>query len=193
MSLMRNPGSKILFDHWRDIKGERQAPARHEIDALALKPILPFIFILEALERDLVVARLAGTGLCAWYEQEFRGQNFLSLWQGDCRRTVRALIENMLTTPFAGFVDCEVAVGDRDSLDVEILLLPLTDKFGQLNCLIGSALPVSDFDRVSWKTPLRQTVRRVRTVDAEELDSAQKAIQSHHNVIELRPSADQAG
>jgi len=129
--------AKLLIDYWMQLRQEQDPPSRAQIDPNAIRTILPNVFMLERIDRDHVIFRLAGTEICALFGREFRAQNFLSFWYGACRAQARSLIEDVLAAPGPGVVaaHAETVAGDR--LDLEWVLLPITSPAGALTRVLG--------------------------------------------------------
>ena len=77
---MRSKTSQILFNYWNDVRQNRLAPKRFEIEPSRIAPILSETFILERLDWDSYRFRLAGTRICDEFGVEFRGTDFLDGW-----------------------------------------------------------------------------------------------------------------
>lgn len=85
---MKHKTSQILFDYWNKVRDGRPAPQRFEIEPARIGPILPETFILERVDAQTFRFRLAGTRLGEQFGQEFRGCNFLDLWNDSDRITL---------------------------------------------------------------------------------------------------------
>ncbi len=136
-NMMRNRGAQALFEYWHTTKGGASAPKRRDIEPRGMKSVLPWVFILERIDRDLTPFRLAGTGICAQNEQELAGTNFLSLWLGDCRRTMRSLMDNVALMPSPALIEFETKTRNMGRTSGEILLLPLRDDDGKVHQILG--------------------------------------------------------
>lgn len=78
---MRHQASKKIFTYWKNLRGERQAPERSEIEPSDIREYLGDTFILEVNKSLHTISfRLAGTRLCSAYGQELKGLGFLNLW-----------------------------------------------------------------------------------------------------------------
>ena len=78
---MKNASTRLVFEYWDGLRGERAAPERGEIEPGALRHALADTFVLEN-EPIGPVFRLAGTRLCALFGREQRGRAFAALWPG---------------------------------------------------------------------------------------------------------------
>ncbi|AMJ63568.1 PAS domain-containing protein [Bosea sp. PAMC 26642] len=122
---MKNTSTRLVYEYWNALRGERAAPERGEIEPGALRHALADTFVLEN-EQIGPVFRLAGTRLCALMGHELRGRPFAGLWQeveaqGDMRRLVQTVMDET-----AGAV-AGLSAETRDGAPVylELLLLPL--------------------------------------------------------------------
>ena len=85
---MRSKTGQILYAYWNEVRGDRLAPRRFEIEPSRIAPILSETFILERLDADTYRFRLAGTRIGEDFGFEFRGTNFLDGWMADDRITL---------------------------------------------------------------------------------------------------------
>ncbi len=123
---MRFESSKQLYSYWLNLKGERQAPSRCEIEPSDIRSLLGDTFILEVNhEAKYVIYRLAGTRLCSAYGREIKGMGYLVHWQEEDNLDVLRAITNVYTD----FVPCVFShLGHTEQkrfMDYETLLLPL--------------------------------------------------------------------
>ncbi len=122
---MKNMSTRLVFEYWDALRGERSAPERGEIEPGALRHALADTFVLEN-EPIGPVFRLAGTRLCALFGSELRGRSFTALWpdvesQVDMRRLVQTVMDE--TAGAVAGLSAETASGAPVYL--ELLLLPL--------------------------------------------------------------------
>ena len=159
---MRNRGTRALYEYWQSAKGSQEVPSRTNIEPRGLKEVLPWVFILEHVDRELSPFRLAGTGLCDQYGQELRGTNFLSLWLGDCRRTMRSLIDNVVLMPAGAFIEFEAQSRLHGRTSGEIVLLPLCDANGDVHQVLGGWFPAITQDITMDKPLVRHRITNIR-------------------------------
>ncbi len=122
---MKNPSTRLVFEYWDTLRGERSAPERGEIEPGALRHALADTFVLEN-EPIGPVFRLAGTRLCALFGSELRGRAFAALWsdvesQGEMRRLVRTVMDE--TAGAVAGLSAQTLNGA--TVHLELLLLPL--------------------------------------------------------------------
>lgn len=139
---MKNPSTRLVFDYWDTLRGERSAPERGEIEPGALRHALADTFVLEN-EPIGPVFRLAGTRLCALFGRELRGRAFTALWpdveaQGDMRRLVQTVMDET-----AGAVaGLSAQTQNGASVHLELLLLPLRYRGRTHARILGALSPV---------------------------------------------------
>src|SRR5262249_20620342 len=90
--VMKHTASRELYAYWQEKRGAGPAPARTDIQAGAIRAVLPDAFIL-ALDRGAGhPIRLAGTRMCALFGREIKGESFLDLWDLTNRPTMEDLL-----------------------------------------------------------------------------------------------------
>ncbi|MCU4180482.1 PAS domain-containing protein [Bosea sp. BH3] len=149
---MKNASTRLVFEYWDALRGERAAPERGEIEPGALRPALTDTFILEN-EPIGPVFRLAGTRLCALVGQELRGRAFSALWpdiesQGDMRRLVQTVMDESAGA-VAG-LSGESTTGTP--LYLELLLLPLRYRGRTHARVLGALSPAASPDWLGLDT-----------------------------------------
>lgn len=163
------------MDHWHAQKSGREIPLRMKMDPVALGPALRAIFLLDVLNVDHLSIRLACTRLCELYGRELKGANFLEFWRGDCRRTVRALVSNLISLPAGGILDSQVEFLRGRPANAHFLLLPVADAHGEATQLICAA-SASPRPHMSGDAPVvRQVLRSVRLIDPDLLDATSRS------------------
>jgi hypothetical protein len=138
---MKHPSTRAVFGYWDDLRGERSAPERGDIEPGALRHVLQDTFVLENGPVGPVF-RLAGTRICAMFGGELKGRPFVALWpdvqaQGDIRR-LTATVMDEAAGAVAGFT-AETARGHH--LTLELLLLPLRHRGRTHARMMGTLSP----------------------------------------------------
>jgi len=141
---MRNQASRAVFDYWINIKRDRPAPLRTEIDPTALRHLLPYLFI-AANDADGVPSfRLAGTRICDLFAREFRGAAFAEMWlTSDYRRPVE-IVHNVIHDEVPAHIEVD-AVNGKYRHPHEMLLLPMkSSEHERSDRVLGALLPQTD-------------------------------------------------
>lgn len=130
-----------LYDYWRDLCVDGQAPYRSSVDPLEVLPVLPFIWIYERKDDGRFLCRLAGENVRAVldrkvineYLEDFVGDEGISLLKGRYGK--------VLSMPAIGHVVGSVypAATGRYGQG-ERLILPLRDDEGRYRFVMGATI-----------------------------------------------------
>lgn len=139
---MKHRSSQTLFAHWDERRGPRLVPERSDIDPSAIASALGDTFIAAYNTQEQHPFRLAGTKLCALFGRELRNEAFLALWREDDRARISALTA-LVANNRSGFVAGAVGrTASAESVDLELLLLPLQHGGQGSIRLIGTFSPL---------------------------------------------------
>lgn len=186
---MKNPSTRLVFDYWDTLRGERSAPERGEIEPGALRHALADTFVLEN-EPIGPVFRLAGTRLCALFGRELRGRAFAALWpdveaQGDMRRLVQTVMDET-----AGAVAGLTAQTQNGaSVHLELLLLPLRYRGRTHARILGALSPALSPEWLGLDTldSMRMISLRMIWPDTRALRPAESPSQDKRPKLMLLP------
>ena len=144
---MQERTSQLLFAYWNELRGDRVAPKRFEVEPSRISSILPETFILETNETDVFRFRLAGTRICEDFGNEFRGTDFLDLWQGEDLVAIKGLLRSIRDDGATGVgrFDCETA--DKRTVSFEFTILPLMHTHNHMTRMLGSICAI---DHPAW-------------------------------------------
>jgi hypothetical protein len=135
---LRLATTQRLFAHWDQLRGERAAPTRGDIDPAHLRNYLADVFMLDAQPWQEGRVRLAGTRICELFGRELKGQRFPELWFESERAEVCRLL-GAVTGGMHGLVASltgETSQGRE--IDLEVLLLPVRPNASSQCGAIGS-------------------------------------------------------
>jgi hypothetical protein len=139
---MKHAASRELYAYWQELRGRRPAPERAEIEPGAIRQILSEAFILALDGRAGYPFRLAGTRVCALFGRELKGDSFVGLWAEEHRRTMVDLL-GVLKDEWVGTVAGVTAYNSNgETLELELLLLPLSATRPSLARTIGVLAPL---------------------------------------------------
>jgi hypothetical protein len=161
-SEMRHAQSNALLNYWKARRYRGAAPQRADIEPQDISDLLENIFMLRRVDATHHVFRLAGTGLCALYQREFRDQNFLSLWRGHDARHVQTLLESVLGGVSPGSLIAKASSLDMNHVSVEISFLPLRGPDGLVDRTLGLFQPLDPIDKFGRRPIVRTSVREIR-------------------------------
>jgi len=144
---MRHAASQELYAYWQGRRGNRPAPERAEIEPGPIRQVLSDVFIL-ALDRSAAHPfRLAGTRVCALFGRELKGEPFLELWDGTSRPIVADLLAIADDEQVGTIAGITGHAANGDSVELELLLLPLAATRPNLARTIGVLVP---FKTPAW-------------------------------------------
>lgn len=139
---MKHAASQDLYAYWQERRGRRPAPERGEIEPGAIRHVLSDAFILALDGGAGYPFRLAGTRVCALFGRELKGESFIGLWAAASQTTVVDLL-GILEHERVGTVGGVTAQSTHgDTLDLELLLLPLAASRPNLARTIGILAPL---------------------------------------------------
>jgi hypothetical protein len=122
---MKQIVTRKLFSYWNDLRRERAAPERIDIDPAAIRGLLGDTFLLEIDAPRAFPVRLAGSRIDALFVRDLKGTSFFDLWAPEEHASLRALIESVLDDPTPAVAGVATAPPGREPLELELLLLPL--------------------------------------------------------------------
>jgi len=135
---MKNRASKHLYAYWNEVRGDRLAPRRFEIEPARLASVLPDAFILER-DGDLDIRfRLAGTRVIEQFGREFRGASFFR----GCSLADRSIVTRLFTGMISGgggvLLDVTSTSVSGRKVTHECLILPLVHMHDAVDRFVGT-------------------------------------------------------
>jgi hypothetical protein len=122
---MKHPSTRTVYDYWNEKRGNRPAPARADIDPAAIRHALGDTFMLAADFVDQLRFRLAGTRVCALFCREVKGEEFATLWTETSKKQISDLLAVVKDEEIGAVAGVTGYAADGDTVDLEILILPL--------------------------------------------------------------------
>ncbi len=138
---MKQASSRELFGYWTAKRGTRHAPERGDIEPSAIRRALGDVFILEFDRHQSHPFRLAGTRVCALFGRELKNQPFLSLWDAPSRLAMANLLDTVADEKNGVVASGSGRTPEGWAQDVELLLLPLTQRGDTHARMIGALTP----------------------------------------------------
>lgn len=138
---MKHSSTQSLYAYWNERRGPRRAPERGEIEPGAIRAALGDSFILGW--DPAATFRLAGTRVCSLFGRELKGEAFEPLWDlkdGAAIADLLAIVANEIAGIVAGVTG---TTQDGQSVDLELLLLPLRHRGASHVRQIGVLAPLS--------------------------------------------------
>lgn len=141
---MRHKTTESVFHYFNELRADRSAPMRNEIDPAALKTVLPDLFILEKSRDGTVRFRLAGTRVCLILGRELRDRAFTDIWDEDVRHRMRLAADTVLANRTALEVAVTAHDGEGNAIALEMLMLPLFSNVEHCDRVFGSLVAIDN-------------------------------------------------
>jgi hypothetical protein len=144
---MQQATTKKLYAYWNAIRNGRIAPKRFEVDPSKISELLRETFIVECSGASACRFRLAGTEVCQYFGRELRGEDLLSLWSPEDRRTISLTLETIIGKGAVGHgTFFGITESNRDA-PFEFALMPLAHTGLSLSHILGT---ITAIDRPFW-------------------------------------------
>lgn len=166
---MRHSNSKKLFTYWNNLRGDRSAPDRREIEPSDIRSILGDTFILEIDSKFKNFSfRLAGTRLCNAHGRELKGIGFLSLWDEKDNLSVYKGAREVFEKAKPHVVSYTAESDAGRYVNYEMLLLPLLNGPEHASRILGVASPVEKPIWMGIEPICNNHLKTIRPVQAEQ-------------------------
>ncbi len=139
---MENPTTLQLYSYWKQLKGNRPAPERSEIEPADIRNLLPDTFILETDELEGTSFRLAGTRTCALFGRDLKNADLLSLWSDRDKETLASSLHILRQEAMAISLRWEGRTARYHETSGEIIMLPLIQE--NMVCRVLGTLVTQD-------------------------------------------------
>lgn len=119
-----------LFDHWQAMRGENSIPLKSAINPMKIMSILPEIAIMERIDADTVIYRLAGTALAQRGGRDLTGINTLDTFPDGVRKIMNEGYAKSAAKPCAAYHKVNMSYARKTSYEIDCLYLPLSNDDG---------------------------------------------------------------
>lgn len=140
---MKHAATQELYAYWNTLRGERTSPERGEVDPAAIRGILADTFILEVDATRRFAFRLSGTRLNALFTADLKGRAFPLLWAPPDRPDIVDLLGAVCDDAAPMLAGVRAAAAGRETIDLELLLLPVRHLGKTHARILGCLSPVS--------------------------------------------------
>jgi hypothetical protein len=144
---MQQRTNQVLYAYWNDVRGERIAPRRFDVEPSQIGGVLSETFILDCSDGTSPGFRLAGTKICENFGREFRGDLFHDLFRAEDRAAVGRHLTDVREQ---GAVLVLHATAELDSFrraSFEILVMPLVHSGSSISRMLGAVVAI---DPPTW-------------------------------------------
>lgn len=138
---LRAHALKILYAYWQEIRGDRPAPTRADIDPARIVSVLPTISLYDVEENPRRYRiRLTGTRNVSWYGCDLTGSYLDEIDLGAERTAILSFIDRVVLKAVPAHMTGEYVKHDGRTIRYERLLLPLSNDGDRVDMLLGAGL-----------------------------------------------------
>ncbi len=157
------PQARAVLHYWEELRADRPAPSRAEVDPRRLGHALESCFVAELVAPRVARLRIAGQHLNALLGMEARGMVLSTFFAGPARDELGLALEQVeqgvrVQMPLRA----EGGLG-KPRLDGLLVLMPMTDGLGRISRILGV---------LETQGQIGRTPRRFRQVDGAATDFA---------------------
>jgi hypothetical protein len=165
-----HPGTRALYRYWENLRAERAAPNRADIDLKQIGAIVPNLMMLERDNmRQTYRWRLAGTQTCLLYRRELTHTDVMSGWDAFERATIKDLLDKVTTSLQPCLIRYRLTTTHRHEIGVEMIGLPLHARSGSRFHVFGGIFPFRDISQISYDGIETMQLSGARTIWTEHL------------------------
>ncbi len=135
---MKTRPSLTLYTYWNEVRGDRKAPRRFEIEPARIAPILPDTFILERNGDMDIRYRLAGTRIAEQFGRDFRGLSFFDGFTNTDRQVLERQFRDIVSAGTPALLEFQSITARGRQVIHEVLLLPLYHIHDRIDRFVGS-------------------------------------------------------
>ncbi len=165
---MKHQTTQRLYEYWDKLRGSRPAPDRSEVEPGQIRSILGDTFILEVIDPTTYRYRLAGTRLCSLHCRELKSRNILRGWRDDDKQAIATLLAAVSDDAGAAVLGVSGFTEREQSVDMEMLLLPLHVPGEGCSRILGSCVALQQPYWAGLHPILSQSVKSVRLLWPDE-------------------------
>lgn len=140
---MKHKNTQAVFEYWRRRRLGARVPSRSDIEPSDIHALLGDTFILECDRSDTAPLRLAGSRICALFNNELKGMDFLDFWQGRNRATLNEAITIGREDGSCVLLGWQGNTRRDYKVAGELILLPLSMGGGPVLRIMGTFVPLT--------------------------------------------------
>lgn len=182
---MKNRQSKHLYAYWNEVRGDRLAPRRFEIEPARLASILPDAFILERFGDMDVRYRLAGTRIIEHFGSDFRGASFYDGFVMSDRRIIERQLRDLVNNGGGTLFDITSTTPTGRKVTHECLILPLVHMRETVDRFVGC---ISALDEPDWLGDEPLTERTISAFEVMGTETTNATVLPFPQPLALQPN-----
>lgn len=135
---MRNAASLEIYAYWNELRQDRDAPFRSDIDPMQVRSVLPDLFMLKHEGGSELRFGLTGTRLYNLFQTELGGTDFHRIWHADVAGYASNIASGVMEHKLPVIFELQGKTIDGFEIQsMEMVLLPLADEKNSSYRLLG--------------------------------------------------------
>jgi hypothetical protein len=151
---LAHPILRALYDYWTTLPTERGLPGRQHIDPVAIKSLLPWLFMVDvetSRSGPVFRYRLAGTGVVDLCDFEITGRTVEEAFPEKATE-LNAELARTMSSRHPVHRSSPMPLARKSYLLVESLLCPLAGNGAEVDMLIGALVPIAQKQSVQRRS-----------------------------------------
>jgi hypothetical protein len=137
-----HPSSRHLFRHWEMLRAERPCPTREEFEFGPLKLIMPDMVVIDRdFLRNSFKYRLAGTRVCALFNQNLTADNVVNGWDAFESDVISRHLLTVINQQQPAVVRMRLTTDREQAVAAELIALPAQMRDSHRIQIIGGLFP----------------------------------------------------
>ncbi len=174
-SMMKHSGTRLLYGYWDELRGDRLAPERREVEPADIGPLLSDTFILEAGDDGGYAYRLAGTRVCSTFGRELKGEDWLAGWADRDREALSTLLRSIVKDAAGAVVGFDGRNARGNAVPLETILLPLVNHGNGYRRILGSMLALDVPYWLGAQPVVDRSISALHLIWPEQLNASGRA------------------
>ncbi len=170
-----HPGSRQLFRQWEMLRAERACPTREDFEFAPLKTILPDIVVIDRdFLRNSFRFRLAGTRVCALFNQNLTARNVMDGWDGFESDIMSRHLLTVINQQQPAVIRMRLTTDRGQVIAAELILLPVQMRESHRMQIIGGLFPFRAAQSLGHSGIVKRELVSARVIWTEHLQPLQR-------------------
>jgi hypothetical protein len=175
-----HPGSRQLFRQWEMLRAERACPTREDFEFAPLKLILPDIVVIDRdFLRNSFKFRLAGTRVCALFNQNLTGHNTITGWDAFEADVISRHLLTVINQQQPAVIRMRLTTDRGQVIAAELIALPVQMRESHRIQIIGGLFPFRAAQSLGHSGILKRELVSARVIWTEHQEPLQRAEPEH--------------
>lgn len=170
-----HPGSRQLFRQWEMLRAERACPTREDFEFAPLKTILPDIVVIDRdFLRNSFRFRLAGTRVCALFNQNLTGYDATTGWDSFESDVISRHLLTVVNQQQPAVIRMRLTTDRGQVVAAELIALPVQMRESHRMQIIGGLFPFRAAQSLGHSGIVKRELVSARVIWTEHLQPLQR-------------------